>query len=515
MNNILIKDILFGKTDASNELQEVGNQYFLKSFLPYEKYKISEFLNGARYYIIGRKGTGKTALLKYLECRFAENEENLVIPIRFKSDFDSLDKKKIRTAAINVQDEIVDNDNGDNSVKSYVIAWKVYLIYLIFKNQESLRNEFVVFDPYTDQYKTLWTLLKVLYGENDSNKIVPKITKGTVEISADLEKKISASVKLEIELREKEKTVNYELICKKIIQLYKELIGGINSAYILIDELELSIATKKQRIADIELIRDLILAIDALNKISKSQGYNVKIYASIRSDVLDSALSSGYEINKCIEDFGVTIEWFQKGGNYTDNPLLKIVETKIHASEIAQNVPESEDVWKKYFDDRINNIEVRKYILNYSWYRPRDIIRMLLLVQDQCQYGETKINQEKFDRALREYSNLMWNELKEEMALKYSPDDIRAIKRILNGINVPFTFMSLNTRIDTYASMYDYVDAFRKKTKIPEFLEQLFEWGLIGNSGERMVFKFLGYKEIDISKPMIIHTPLRNFFEVV
>ena len=30
-----------------------------------------------------------------------------------------------------------------------------------------------------------------------------------------------------------------------------------------------------------------------------------------------------------------------------------------------------------------------------------------------------------------------------------------------------------------------------------------------------MVFKFLGYKEIDISKPMIIHTPLRNFFEVV
>ena len=84
------------------------------------------------------------------------------------------------------------------------------------------------------------------------------------------EKKISASVKLEIELREKEKTVNYELICKKSFN-YKELIGGSNSAYILIDELELSIATKKQRTADIELIRDLILAIDALNKISKSQ----------------------------------------------------------------------------------------------------------------------------------------------------------------------------------------------------------------------------------------------------
>lgn len=70
MSELFIKDILFGKTDASNELQEVGDEYFLDSFLPYEKYKITEFLCGKRYYIIGRKGTGKTALLKYLECKF-------------------------------------------------------------------------------------------------------------------------------------------------------------------------------------------------------------------------------------------------------------------------------------------------------------------------------------------------------------------------------------------------------------------------------------------------------------
>ncbi len=51
-------------------------------------------------------------------------------------------------------------------------------IYLIFKNQESLRNEFVVFDPYTDQYKTLWTLLKVLYGEKTiATKLSPKSLK--------------------------------------------------------------------------------------------------------------------------------------------------------------------------------------------------------------------------------------------------------------------------------------------------------------------------------------------------
>ena len=56
---------------------------------------------------------------------------------------------------------------------------------------------------------------------------------------------------------------------------------------------------------------------------------------------------------------------------------------------------------------------------------------------------------------------------------------------------------------------------FSDKYKMPDVLEMLFYWGIVGNSGERMVFSFLEYKEMDITKPMIIHTPLRNYFEVV
>lgn len=39
------KDIIFGRTDASNELIEVGNDYYLSSFLEYEKYRINDFLD--------------------------------------------------------------------------------------------------------------------------------------------------------------------------------------------------------------------------------------------------------------------------------------------------------------------------------------------------------------------------------------------------------------------------------------------------------------------------------------
>lgn len=78
--------IAFGKTDAFNELSEFGAVYFLDSFVINDKYQLSNFVKGKKYYICGKKGTGKTAFLRYLECLLKNNPENLIIPIRFKSE---------------------------------------------------------------------------------------------------------------------------------------------------------------------------------------------------------------------------------------------------------------------------------------------------------------------------------------------------------------------------------------------------------------------------------------------
>jgi hypothetical protein len=358
----------------------------------------------------------------------------------------------------------------------------------------------------------IWKLLKAIYGENGGGKIVPKITKGCIEVSVGT-KGIEADLAAELEFHDNK--INYEYTAKKIIDTYKMLSFDQTSVYILVDELELSVKTKKLRDADVELVRDLILAIDKLNGISKTKAYDIHLYASIRTDVVDSVISSGYEINKCIEDYGVTVEWYQRGGNYYDNPLLRLLEKKIKASEKANSKVESQNVWETYFEKRINRIEIRRFLLNYSWYRPRDVVRMMQYAQEYCDKNDVKINQEVFDRAVQQYSNRMWNEVSEEISLKYSPDEMKAIKKILTGISVPFDLKYLNSRINNLAENFEYVESFSKKYKTPDLLESLFNWGIIGNYGERMVFSFLGYKEMDITKPMIIHTPLRNYFEVV
>ena len=507
---MFFKDIKFGKTDASNELMEFGDDYYLSSFLEYERYRIEDFFEGRKYFILGRKGTGKTALLKYMECKLRDKSENLVIPIRFKSDFDEVDRSNIKRTSFLAQEEVIENNN--EKLKSYVSPWQVYLIYQIFKHNNSKNAEYSVFYN-NKEYTLIWKLLLMIYGENGGNNIVPKISKGLINISVGTQG-IDANLAAEIELNNNK--INYVLTAKKIIDMYQSLSFSRTPVYILIDELELSVKSKKQREADIELVRDLIIAIDRMNRISKDKLYDVHFYASVRTDVVDSVLSSGYEINKCIEDYGVTIEWYQRGGNYVDSPLLKLLEKKINASEKEKNLKtESNDVWETYFENKIQGMEIRKFLLNFSWYRPRDVIMMMTFAQEYCDKETERFNQRVFDRAIQQYSNKMWNEVSEEISLKYTQEDMKAIKKILTGIQVPFGFSDINSRMKELAGHYDCVEKFSNKYKMTDVLEMLFDWGIVGNSGERMVFSFLGYKEMDITKPMIIHTPLRNFFEVV
>ena len=64
MNKMPLSKIVFGKTDAFNELNTFGEEYFIGSFVSNPKYHVEDFLLGNRFFICGKKGTGKSALLK-------------------------------------------------------------------------------------------------------------------------------------------------------------------------------------------------------------------------------------------------------------------------------------------------------------------------------------------------------------------------------------------------------------------------------------------------------------------
>ena len=514
-----LSQIAFGKTDAFNELMELGSDYFLDAFVENDKYRMSEFLSGKKYYICGKKGAGKTAFLRFLECKL-DTPDNLIIPIRFKSDFDETDKSQLMSMSASSKDESnLDQPDVNTfiaskviSQKSYVLMWKTFLINQIVSHSKD--GEYFVFKE-NDDYNLMVSLLKVLYGSDTSinGLIMPKLKKGTVEVSGSIASIIGANVKVEIDFDSKTHKANYLKLAKKIVQLFGRLYFETTNVYVLVDELELSVRNKEQYQKDIALVRDLILAIEDVNKIALQKNYKIHIIGSIRSEVINSVLSAGYEINKSVEDYGVTVDWFQKGGDYRDNLLLKIIENKIHASEKLHGIPCSSNVWDIYFDKTINGTEVRKYILNNTWYRPRDIVRLMILLQNQNNNSNI-FTQKSFDSAQQEYSSKMWNELSEELILSYTSDDLKAIKTFLTRIELPFTYDYLIERQKKIEKIYPNVKAFFEKVSMADFIEKMFSLGIVGNTGQRMVFYFFDDRDISLMNPMVIHTPLRNFFAV-
>lgn len=511
MGKMPLSQIVFGKTDAFNELNTFGQEYFVGSFVSNPKYHVDDFISGSRYFICGKKGTGKSALLKYLECYFMGDERNLVFPIRFKSEIEQVDKDSFEQIAAKLDGDDKYDTSSIAEQSSYVLVWKTFLINQII--MRASMGEYCIFSE-TEDYRLLVTLLKCIYGESKTPSIVmPKIKRGSVELTAAYAKSLSASLKLELEFDDNKKRINYAKISKKVYQLFSQLEFVRSPVYVLIDELELSVRNKHQFEKDVALVRDLIIAIDDMNAICSNRGMKIHIIAAIRSEVLRSVRSAGHELTKPIEDRGIEINWFQKGGSYTDNPLLTIIENKIHASEQMNGFSHSRNVWEEYFSNEINGEETRKYILNNSLYRPRDIIRMMSAIHNQIGMGE-KFTQEVFDKAQQEYSELMWTEIKDELRLSYSENEVEAIFVLLNRIKIPFSYDLLIERIAQLGRFYPDIPKLVSSSNLIQILNKLYELGVIGNTGKPMNFIFLGRQALDPLGLMVIHTPLRNYFSV-
>ena len=432
MQNLQIKDIYFGKIDGYNEFLEYGQDTCKGLFYEFPNIDISRLLDGSTYYIFGNKGTGKTMLLKYLESIISENpSQNFSEFIRFKRDVDEEERNQIKRSALpnNSFEEIIDSEIPTDFTLDCSLAWQVYLIKVIVSRLS--RTEYGVFDRNTESWTKLYTLLNAIYGElgadNTIKKILPKMRRGNLEI--DFSKIAKANLEFEWVDSEK-KSVSFTSLAKQIINLYSVLTPVEDKIYIFIDELELAFKQTKKYQRDVTLIRDLIFAIEYLSDINRTHNFNVFLITAIRSEVYKNIISKGLEINKTIHDFGVTISWEQKGGNIRNHPLLKMLEKRIHFSESKLGLEPSPDIWETYFIPYIGNNkkEIQNYILDQTWYKPRDIIRLFTVIQ-RLHGNKNVIDQECFDTARKSYAEESWIEFEEFLTVKYSDKEVEGIKK--------------------------------------------------------------------------------------
>lgn len=509
-----LRDIYLGSTDAKNEVlsnDPLEVERFLSSYVTPPTLDIERFARREKYYVSGLKGTGKTALLRFIALRLQDEGCGEYAFTLFKSDVDEeLRKDFARAARVQVSPENSADFEGDD----FELIWRWFIYRKIaearFKQNHSCFQENALFQRF----------LAIVNSESPDQlkspglvSLVPIIRKGHIEISR--------SPKLGFELswdNEGRGKIKFAQLVRRADEAFEQLQGNGARLNLFFDELELNYATAKQYERDSRLVRDLIVSIEKLNSTAKRLGFGLCLYGAVRSEVLNSVASLGKEINKPMTDFGVEILWNTPGRDATQQPLLAIIDQRINNARRQNDLSElsSHDLWENYFPAEIHRQKPQTYLLHNSWYRPRDIVRLLLSAQEQYP------DQERFDvQALeavrKKYSSGSWVEMAEELKAKYKARDIEGIKCIFYGFRQIATIAELVERADEVAKDHEETGDLLKRCKVQTILKDLFRVGIIGNIDsrrERMRFSFRGDDELLFDQDIFVHNALRAHLSI-
>lgn len=514
----LIGDIFFGKTDAKHELisgEQSDVKRFMDSFIIPKNIRLNDYYEGRKFLLTGLKGTGKTALLRYLDNKVKDEFGAESTFILFKSDFDESDRQSFHKTS-NIS--IVDNESNFSSFNNKKTVWMWLLhrsiIDLVEKSFDPIFNNDTNWKRYT-------TLINSVVEEEKSNsfirKLFPSAKKGLLELNADFK---VAAAKLDIELEwenNHEYKIKFEQIISQANKYFSELNPSKGRIYILLDELELSLMNSKQYIRDLELIKDLILALNHINSISRQKKFQVFFIASIRLEVMTAIETTGEELNKIVEDFGTEIHWHYSQADSYDNPLIQIIIKRLISNEKALGIYQERPdkvIFDDYFDFNIGKIDSKKYILERTWYRPRDIVRLLTLAQES-NTTHKRFNRSVFNSTKKQYSIKSWTESIEELRTRYTTEEITGMKQIFQGISSPLSLDELKNRVNGLKELYPEINTLMNKKMLGAILNDCFKIGIIGNGLERVRFAFRGDDSLDLMQPIQVHRALWEYLAVI
>lgn len=511
----MLKDIWFGRSDSKNELindNEEEHEAFINGFEIPPTVDLTGFFNGTKYFALGMKGSGKTALLRYIGVKAYREDNNASLTILFKSDFTTEEKSNIWRYK-----NLIGTDVSDNSGEirdDFEDVWRWFLYRKIVDFITSSDSTAIKIDANFEKLSDVVNSPLIENFGSGISRLFPKLKRGCVEISKD------PSLKIDFEWEnESERKVKFRTIVSQADNLFNRLNSGENKLYVLLDELELSYQNKESFKKDSLLIRDLVVTCDRLNRICRQKSINVYFIASIRTEVLRNIYSIGKEINKPVYDFGVSICW-HNSNSHKIHPLIKIIINRLRYFEIkTYGVCDKSDdeLWLLYFPSEVNGKNAQQVMLDRTWYRPRDIVRMLNLLQEQFP-KEQDISVYSLQQIRVEYAHRSWEEFSEELIASYSPEEIDGLQKLLMGLHSPFWLGEFNDVISRKSEIYPTVKALSKSKQASDILCDLFRIGVLGNltksfgSSDIPKFHYRGEPEIDLEREIITHHALWKHF---
>lgn len=450
--NISFSDIDWGEDEAKND--EFLERYFVE-FPGYER-----IFTGKKRYIVGRKGTGKSAILQKLRLQTTAD------PTSFYSDI------SLRDFPLNDFKSLGDRSLQDKS--KYVSAWKFLLLteiasLIIQDNSVETSSELdalkkFINDNFPDGISITETINKLRQNEN---KIAMVLSILSGEHSSLTETETTAQI-------------HYNKAVKALEELFANIYT--NSSYFLfIDELDEGYRSKNSNLNLV--ILSLLRATDEIFNFFKKYGVKCIPVLVLRSDIFDSLEDN--DLNK-LDDYVLRLSWTTDENSPWS--LKQIAEKRI-AATIKENYSnfESENYWNLVASNNTVPKGLWQYICVLTFSRPRDIIKLLKYCSETIQ--NAKLTLSDVQKIEITYSDWFYREFRDEVQsfLPCWKGALNCISEIARGKE------RTEVLINSFKSNEEVMLWCKENNKQPiDVLKILFDYSVVGciNESGRWIFKY-------------------------
>lgn len=472
-----IKDIYTGKLDARNEVINPNN-FFYKSFIMPPNVDIEELISGDKFFIKGYKGSGKTALLYYLNNYLHEKDSSTITSFIYFKDYSNLQKASMNNVTQKFYNQSEENVVFDKKTmlkeQSFIYIWR----WLFFERirEDNVNSKYSIFEK-DDNWNQFDKILKNIsyerYGDKP-NKFPKnfKISLGYAQFS------LSSELSFDGKMNASAYAAFIEIIDQASI-VFNNLKKTKVPYYLFIDELEAYFSDIQLFKRDLAMLRDLIFVVKDINCIFLSwKNSPIKIFCSIRTEIINSInrFVVAKELNKATSGYEVLLSWNLSNSNSPKHPIFQVLLKRIALAEGYDGFEDSiqEALLHKWFPEKIYGYEPVEFFLMQTWYKPRDIVRLLLSCHNCLANTRNCFDSFLYQQAIEEYSAESMKEIMEELNANYSPDELSQLMLIFRGFKAQFTLKEFKRRVN---ELYPELD----NNWINQTLNNLYRVGFIGN----------------------------------
>ena len=484
-----IRDYNFGDYSGLREYRR-NRSYFLNSFISPQGFRLSDLRNDRNYILVGRKGTGKsTCCLAHSADK--RNDGYTCTFFNFSDDLNSTDlRDAVRTQHLSFNVEFISKlQESISEMYDFRDLWKRKVLITIAKDLLEKKQS----SRFTDVASQIY-----LPDESISDGVLKGLRINVAKFAELLPEGWGGPTgeKGEVELRKYNK-----VLLGLLATFHSDL-----KFYYFFDELNISHTKSNSDEYEtlIALVRDIVRSTSELNDFFVENGLDCHIICCLRPEVRNEVLARDNELSKVIDSNFVSLSWPVRAN--AENPLMDLLRSKIKHGKPEDSLEDIVIPEEVFSVAEKKQIPFPSYFLNLTWYRPRDVVRVLKCYQ--VTNGSKNVlfgpNDSHFE-FLKEYSRVSFTDNVAELEVKYS----RAIiKEAFNRVK--------RYRYENVDDFKDDISIISNRVHLEEFIVDLFDNGFIYNfirsdEGVELAASYRDDHALRDDLPLFIHRGIQPY----